>query len=130
MAEYIAPIQRLVEEFRRLPGVGAKTAARIILELQDKLMKETPAEILTGGSQTAYIKSSAANKGVLSEAQDALTVLGYTRNEAISALQGIDPTLDLEEIIISGGALGIQLFIKPSDFLLATAAKTENIIFE
>lgn len=28
MAEYIAPIQRLIEEFRRLPGVGAKTAAR------------------------------------------------------------------------------------------------------
>ena len=28
MAEYIAPIQRVVEEFRRLPGVGGKTAAR------------------------------------------------------------------------------------------------------
>ena len=28
MAEYIAPIQRLVDEFRKLPGVGAKTAAR------------------------------------------------------------------------------------------------------
>lgn len=28
MAEYIAPIQRLVEEFRKLPGVGSKTAAR------------------------------------------------------------------------------------------------------
>ena len=28
MAEFIAPIQRLIEEFRRLPGVGAKTAAR------------------------------------------------------------------------------------------------------
>lgn len=28
MAEYIAPIQRLIEQFRRLPGVGAKTAAR------------------------------------------------------------------------------------------------------
>lgn len=28
MADYIAPIQRLIEEFRRLPGVGAKTAAR------------------------------------------------------------------------------------------------------
>ncbi len=28
MADYIAPIQRLVEEFRRLPGVGSKTAAR------------------------------------------------------------------------------------------------------
>ena len=28
MAEYIAPIQRLIEEFRKLPGVGGKTAAR------------------------------------------------------------------------------------------------------
>jgi len=28
MAEYIAPIQKLIEEFRRIPGVGAKTAAR------------------------------------------------------------------------------------------------------
>ena len=28
MAEYIAPIGRLIEEFRRLPGVGGKTAAR------------------------------------------------------------------------------------------------------
>ena len=28
MAEYIAPIQRLIEQFRKLPGVGAKTAAR------------------------------------------------------------------------------------------------------
>lgn len=28
MAEYIAPIQRLIEEFRRLPGVGHKTAVR------------------------------------------------------------------------------------------------------
>ena len=38
--------------------------------------------------------------------------------------------LDFDEIIISGGALGIQLFIKPSDFLLATDGKTENIIFD
>ncbi len=28
MAEYIAPIKRLIDEYRRLPGVGAKTAAR------------------------------------------------------------------------------------------------------
>ena len=39
MAEYIAPIQRLVEEFRKLPGVGAKTAARYafsVLNLKDE----------------------------------------------------------------------------------------------
>lgn len=33
MAEYIAPIQRLIEEFRRLPGVGSKTAARYAFAL-------------------------------------------------------------------------------------------------
>ena len=80
-------------------GVGAKTAARIILELQDKLMKETPAEVLAGGSVQTPVKGGAAQKGALSEAQEALTVLGYTRSEATSALQGIDPTIGLEEII-------------------------------
>ena len=38
MAEYILPIQRLIEEFRRIPGVGAKTAARYafaVLNLKD-----------------------------------------------------------------------------------------------
>ena len=38
MAEFVAPVQRLIEEFRRLPGVGAKTAARYafaILDLDD-----------------------------------------------------------------------------------------------
>lgn len=28
MSEFIAPIQRLIEEFKKLPGVGSKTAAR------------------------------------------------------------------------------------------------------
>ena len=39
MAEYIAPIQRLIEEFRKIPGVGAKTAARYafaVLNLSDQ----------------------------------------------------------------------------------------------
>ncbi len=39
MAEYIAPIQRLIEEFRRLPGVGGKSAARYafaMLELSEE----------------------------------------------------------------------------------------------
>jgi len=38
MADYIAPIQRMIEQFRKLPGVGAKTAARYafaVLEMSD-----------------------------------------------------------------------------------------------
>ena len=39
MAEYIAPIQRLIEQFRKLPGVGQKTAARYafsVLSMDEK----------------------------------------------------------------------------------------------
>ena len=79
-------------------GVGAKTAARIILELQDKLMKETPSDVLAGKS-TAVSASAPVGKGHLAEAQDALTVLGYTRAESMSALAGVDPSLGLEDMI-------------------------------
>ena len=80
-------------------GVGAKTAARIILELQDKLMKETPADVLSGKASSQTPTRVVVPKGVMSEAQDALMVLGYTRSEASSALQNIDMTIGLEETI-------------------------------
>ena len=35
MAEFIAPIQRLIEEFRKLPGVGSKTATRYAFSVLD-----------------------------------------------------------------------------------------------
>ena len=80
-------------------GIGPKTAARIILELKDKLLKETD----LNEAANASIESVAApktNSGKLSEAQDALMVLGYSRSEALAALKNIDTqTDDLETII-------------------------------
>ncbi|MBR2340632.1 MAG: recombination protein RecR [Clostridia bacterium] len=41
--EYILPLQRLIEQFRHLPGIGAKTAARMafsVLELTDEEARE------------------------------------------------------------------------------------------
>lgn len=38
--------------------------------------------------------------------------------------------LDFDEIIISGGMIGAQIFINPSDLIKVTRAKTEDIIFE
>lgn len=80
-------------------GIGPKTAARIILELKDKLMKETDID----SAAQASIESSApikTNSGKLSEAQDALMVLGYSRSEALNVLKNIDTqSLSLEEII-------------------------------
>ena len=83
-------------------GIGPKTAARIILELRDKLMKETSidedlsAAVLDHSAEAA----GAPARGKLSEAMDALLVLGYSRAEAQNALKSIDTqTLALEDII-------------------------------
>lgn len=80
-------------------GVGPKTAARIILELKDKLLKETDLDAAANASidSVAPVKT---NSGKLSEAQDALMVLGYSRAEAQNVLKSIDTqALGLEEII-------------------------------
>lgn len=80
-------------------GIGPKTAARIILELQDKLLKQTPPEQTQAAISTA-ITTPGTSKGKLSEAQDALTVLGYSRSEALNALQGLDVSgMEIEDII-------------------------------
>ena len=81
-------------------GIGPKTAARVILELKDKLMKETD---LSEAAQASFSESTSpvrTNSGKLSEAQDALMVLGYSRSEALNVLKNIDTqSLGLEEII-------------------------------
>ena len=83
-------------------GIGPKTAARIILELKDKLMKEHAGEDLLGTpSSTAVTReASSGTRGKLSEATDALIVLGYSRNEALGALKDLNTdAMELEAII-------------------------------
>lgn len=80
----------------RANGIGPKTAARVILELKDKLMKETD---LSSPISTVTPASSGASRGKLSEAVDALVVLGYSRSEATNVLKDLDTSLELEEII-------------------------------
>jgi Holliday junction DNA helicase RuvA len=87
-----------VKAISRANGVGSKTAARVVLELRDKVAKQyfgasgvAPAMATTGATR--------GGRGNLSEALDALVVLGYSRAEAQKALTGIDPTLDVEKII-------------------------------
>ena len=83
-------------------GVGPKTAARIILELRDKLMKETSIDEDLSAAVLDHSADApnAPPRGKLSEAQDALLVLGFTRAEAQNALKTIDVTkLSVEEII-------------------------------
>ena len=80
-------------------GIGPKTAARIVLELKDKLAKETVIDsndTLGADEPMASVATSSKRK----DAEDALSVLGYSRSEAANALRGIDTeALELDDII-------------------------------
>ena len=80
-------------------GIGPKTAARVILELKDKLMKENPAAA-SMPAVSVGMESGSGNRSKLTEAVDALLVLGYSRAEALNAIKDIDTDkTELEEII-------------------------------
>lgn len=84
-----------VKELTKLPGIGAKSAQRIILELKDKL--KTEESISTGDAITETIQVGGDN---LSEAVAALQVLGYPQREAAKAVASVDSTgLSVEDII-------------------------------
>ena len=79
-------------------GIGPKTAARIILELKDKLNKEKAMDKVDDSDMYDIAVGKVSNKA--SDAQDALSVLGYSRSEAANVLRSIDTeNLDLDEII-------------------------------
>ena len=91
-------------------GIGPKTAARIILELKDKIAKDTSVKPMFDGTSSVSAPAPSADKRKLSEAVDALTVLGYNRNEILEILRKIDTAkLSLEEIITAA----LKQFARP-----------------
>ncbi len=88
-----------VKAISKAQGIGAKTAARIILELKDKLSKDLVSSA-PKTKENAELYASAAKNANLSEATEALMVLGYDKNTVLSALKGIDTAKsDVGEII-------------------------------
>lgn len=72
----------------KAPGVGAKTAQRIILDLKDKIdLKEFLLPVLTEEESTGSIAG-----GVAGEAIEALTALGYSSVEAGRAVKKVEVT--------------------------------------
>ena len=90
----LAVITDDISKLVKIPGVGKKTAARIILELKDKLKNEEAIE------KTEEVNNSIEKDNNANEAVAALQVLGYTRREIEKVFEKIDiKDLDIEEII-------------------------------
>lgn len=87
----LAIVNRDTKALTAAQGIGPKAAQRIVLELSDKIAKSNLPLQDQGG---AFINTPAD-----SEALGALTALGYSRQEARSALSGVDLSQDLELII-------------------------------
>ena len=73
--------------FQAIPGIGKKTAERIVLELREKL----------GSPDTAVEPRGKADAAPHAVARDALVELGYSVAEAEHALAGVDPGLPVED---------------------------------
>lgn len=71
----------------RIPGIGKKTAERLLLELRDKL---------AAGREVAVAGSAAS---VRSDAVNALLALGYSEKEAVAALGKVAPEASVQDAI-------------------------------
>ncbi|HJJ12370.1 MAG TPA: Holliday junction branch migration protein RuvA [Clostridiaceae bacterium] len=91
----LAVISNDVKTLTKIPGIGPKSAQRIILELKDKLKTEEAIQ-----TNNIELKTSIVEDNKLEEAVQALKVLGYTRQEIESVLAKIEiNTLTVEDII-------------------------------
>ena len=98
----IAVVSGDVKKITSLPGIGNKTAQRLILELKDKLKAEqelTNSESASDGSKGEKEKTKNKEQSACNDARDALQILGYTRRDVEFALEKIDKNLSTEEII-------------------------------
>ncbi|MFA9377387.1 MAG: Holliday junction branch migration protein RuvA [Lachnotalea sp.] len=93
-----------VKTISKAPGVGAKTAQRLIMELKDKLKLEDAFEQRIENNQVASHndnnKNEAKNEAIL-----ALTALGYSNSEALKAVKEVGDTQDLDSESILKAAL-------------------------
>ena len=94
----IAVISNDIKVLTKVPGIGNKSAQRIILELKDKLKEEQLEEKLKDSSKK--LKDNSEN---INEAISGLMVLGYSKKDIEKAFEHLDiDNLSIEDLIKKG----------------------------
>lgn len=94
----LAVITNDTSKLVKIPGIGAKSAARIVLELKDKLKTMEQAE-----TKDSKIKEIVEDDNKVTEAISALQVLGYNKKEIEKAFEKMEKeNLTVEDMIRKG----------------------------
>ncbi len=72
----------------RVPGVGKKTAERLVIEMRDRV-KDWQLPASEGGDATTVAPAGAKQSAVIAEAESAMVALGYKPTEASKAIASI-----------------------------------------
>ena len=86
----------------KAPGIGSKTAQKLIIELKDKLKIE---DVLDGGADGGYEPQSDMGDTAAAEAVMALTALGYSSADATRAVRQVDGGADMDSEALLKAAL-------------------------
>lgn len=89
----------------KLPGVGKKTAERLIVEMKDRLKDWQPEAVLSGGNEQNV---GSVSDGIIADAESALIALGYKPLEASKAINAIfDESITNSEELIRAALKGM-----------------------
>lgn len=101
VAEFVRCVQNNdTKGLVKLPGVGKKTAERLIIEMRDKLKDFEAAGSTAGTELPKVMASQSGSNQVVVDAESALIALGYKPQEASRAISAIDiANLSSEEVI-------------------------------